>query len=453
MKFDHNNISPLDSRYAKKISNFRENFSESELIKIRFEIEIEWILFLCSKLPNTFKPLSKNSVEKIVKFKNSFNNKSVLQIKKIEATTNHDVKAVEYYIRNYFKKDKVLSSYIHLIHFGLTSEDVNSLSYAVMIKKGISIYVNEINNINKVLNLFSKKWSNVAFLARTHGQPASPSTLGKEFKVFASRLDREKSILKSIKPMAKFSGATGNYHTFDIVDTKINWSQINKKFIKQFAVEQNAYTTQIEPHDWIAETCHSLVRINNILIDLCQDLWIYISNDIFALKLLKNEVGSSTMPHKVNPIDFENAEGNFGISSALLEFFANKLTKSRHQRDLSDSTVLRNVGLGFGYSALAIKSAINGLSKITPNKIKIQDELNDNWEVLTEAVQTLMRYEGIPDAYEQLKKLSRGSKLDQETYITFINSLSISTNSKEKLLKLNPSIYIGKAVEIAKSSY
>lgn len=453
MKFDHNNISPLDSRYAKKISNFRENFSESELIKIRFEIEIEWILFLCSKLPNTFKPLSKNSVEKIVKFKNSFDNKSVLQIKKIEATTNHDVKAVEYYIRNYFKKDKVLSSYIHLIHFGLTSEDVNSLSYAVMIKKGISIYVNEINNINKVLNLFSKKWSNVAFLARTHGQPASPSTLGKEFKVFASRLDREKSILKSIKPMAKFSGATGNYHTFDIVDTKIKWSQINKKFIKQFAVEQNAYTTQIEPHDWIAETCHSLVRINNILIDLCQDLWIYISNDIFALKLLKNEVGSSTMPHKVNPIDFENAEGNFGISSALLEFFANKLTKSRHQRDLSDSTVLRNVGLGFGYSALAIKSAINGLSKITPNKIKIQDELNDNWEVLTEAVQTLMRYEGIPDAYEQLKKLSRGSKLDQETYITFINSLSISTNSKEKLLNLNPSIYIGKAVEIAKSSY
>ena len=453
MKFDHNNISPLDSRYAKKISNFRENFSESELIKIRFEIEIEWILFLCSKLPNTFKPLSKKSVEKIVKFKNAFDNKSVLQIKKIEATTNHDVKAVEYYIRNYFKKDKVLSSYIHLIHFGLTSEDVNSLSYAVMIKKGISIYINEITSLNKVLNTYSKKWSNVAFLARTHGQPASPSTLGKEFKVFASRLDREISILKSIKPMAKFSGATGNYHTFDIVDTKIKWSQVNKKFIKQFAVEQNAYTTQIEPHDWIAETCHSLVRINNILIDLCQDAWIYISNDIFALKLLKNEVGSSTMPHKVNPIDFENAEGNFGISSALLEFFANKLTKSRHQRDLSDSTVLRNVGLGFGYSALAIKSAINGLSKITPNKIKIQDELNDNWEVLTEAVQTLMRYEGIPDAYEQLKKLSRGSKLDQETYIAFINSLSISTNSKEKLLNLKPSMYIGKAIEIAKSSY
>jgi adenylosuccinate lyase len=453
MKFDHNNISPLDSRYANKISNFRENFSESALIKIRFEIEIEWILFLCNKLPKTFKPLSKNSIEKIINFKNKFDNKSVLKIKKIEATTNHDVKAVEYFIRDYFKKDKVLSSYVHLIHFGLTSEDVNSLSYAVMIKKGISIYVNEITSLNKVLNSYSKKWSNVAFLARTHGQPASPSTLGKEFKVFASRLDREISILKSVKPMAKFSGATGNYHTFDIVDNKVKWSQINKKFIKQFAVEQNPYTTQIEPHDWIAEICHSMVRINNILIDLCQDAWIYISNDIFALKLLKNEVGSSTMPHKVNPIDFENAEGNFGISSALLEFFANKLTKSRHQRDLSDSTVLRNVGLGFGYSALAIKSAMNGLSKITPNKIQIQNELNDNWEVLTEAVQTLMRYEGIPDAYEQLKKLSRGSKLDQKTYISFIKSLSINEDSKEKLLNLKPNLYIGKAKEIAKSSY
>jgi adenylosuccinate lyase len=453
MKFDHNNISPLDSRYANKISGFRENFSESALIKIRFEIEIEWILFLCNKLPKIFKPLSKNSIEKIINFKNKFDNKSVLKIKKIEATTNHDVKAVEYFIRDYFKKDKVLSSYIHIIHFGLTSEDVNSLSYAVMLKKGLSLYANEITTLNKVLKSYSKKWANVAFLARTHGQPASPSTLGKEFKVFAARLDRELSILKSIKPLAKFSGATGNYHTFAVVDNKIKWSQINKKFIKQFSVDQNPYTTQIEPHDWIAETCHSLIRINNIMIDLCQDSWIYISNDIFALKLLKNEVGSSTMPHKVNPIDFENAEGNFGISSALLDFFANKLTKSRHQRDLSDSTVLRNIGLGFGYSVLAIKSANSGLNKITPNKMIIEKELNNNWEVLTEAVQTLMRYEGIPDAYEQLKNLSRGSKLDQESYVDFINSLKISNKSKNKLLNLKPSLYIGNAIDIAKSSY
>jgi adenylosuccinate lyase len=322
-----------------------------------------------------------------------------------------------------------------------------------MIKKGISLYIDEISTLNKVLKSYSKKWANVAFLARTHGQPASPSTLGKEFKVFAARLDREILILKSVKPLAKFSGATGNYHTFAVVDNKIKWSQINKKFIKQFSVDQNPYTTQIEPHDWIAEVCHSLIRVNNIMIDLCQDSWIYISNDIFALKLLKNEVGSSTMPHKVNPIDFENAEGNFGISSALLDFFANKLTKSRHQRDLSDSTVLRNIGLGFGYSALAIKSTNNGLNKITPNKEVIDKELNDNWEVLTEAVQTLMRYEGIPDAYEQLKKLSRGTKLNQELYINFINSLKISNDSKNKLLNLKPSLYIGNAKDIAKSSY
>ena len=450
MKFDHNNISPLDSRYANKISNFRENFSESALIKIRFEIEIEWVLFLCNKLPKTFKPLSKNSTEKIINFKNKFDNKSVLKIKKIEATTNHDVKAVEYFIRDYFKKDKVLSSYIHLIHFGLTSEDINSLSYAVMIKNGISLYIDEITTINKVLKSYSKKWANVAFLARTHGQPASPSTLGKEFKVFAARLDREISILKAVKPLAKFSGATGNYHTFSIVDDKIKWSQINKKFIKQFAVEQNPYTTQIEPHDWIAEVCHSIIRLNNILTDLCQDTWIYISNDIFALKLLKNEVGSSTMPHKVNPIDFENAEGNFGISSALLNFFSIKLTKSRQQRDLSDSTVLRNVGLGFGYAVLAIVSANKGLEKITPNKDKIKSELNENWEVLAEAVQTVMRYEGIPDAYEQLKNLSRGSKLDAISYKDFINSLKLSESSKASLLKLTPEKYIGIASKLAK---
>ncbi len=448
MKFDHDNISPLDSRYANKIPEFRKNFCESALIKIRFDIEIDWLIFLCTKLPKSFKPISNQSLKKIQIFKKAFDNKYVLNIKKIESITNHDVKAVEYFIRDHFKKDKTLSSYIHLIHFGLTSEDVNSLSYAFLIKNGTSLYLNEVNALNKTLKSYSKKWSNITFLARTHGQPASPSSIGKELKVFSNRLDREIRILKSIKPLAKFSGATGNFHTFDIVDDSINWPKINKKFINQFGIDQNLYTTQIEPHDWIAEVSHSIIRINNILIDLCQDSWIYISNDIFALKLQKNEVGSSTMPHKVNPIDFENAEGNFGISSSLCEFFANKLTKSRHQRDLSDSTVLRNVGLGFAYSALAINSTNRGLSKITPNKSKIKLELDNNWEVLTEAVQTLMRYEGIPDAYEQLKNLSRGTKLTKETYIEFINSLTISNISKAKLLKLTPSTYTGLAKDL-----
>ena len=451
MKFNHDNISPLDSRYANKISELRENFSESALIKIRFDIEIEWLLYICVNLPKTFKPLSKQSIKKITKFKDSFDNKSVLKIKKIESTTNHDVKAVEYYIRDYFLKDKVLSTYTHLIHFGLTSEDINSLSYAHMIKNGIFIYVKELDKVNKILKNYSKKWAKQPFLARTHGQAASPSTLGKEFKVFHERINKEMQHLKSIKPLAKFSGATGNYHTFDIVDSKLNWIKLNKKFINSFGINHNEYTTQIEPHDWIADANHSVVRINNILIDLCQDLWIYISNDIFALKLLKNEVGSSTMPHKVNPIDFENAEGNFGMSNALNEFFANKLQKSRHQRDLSDSTVLRNIGLGFGYSALALISTSKGLEKIIPNKLKISEELDSNWEVLTEAVQTLMRYEGVPDAYEQLKNLSRGSKLNKETYISFVKTLPISEESKNKLLQLKPSAYIGIAEDLSKN--
>ena len=443
MQYDHDNISPLDNRYAGKVSQFRNNFSESALIRIRFEIEIEWLLFLCTNLTKSFKPLSKESIKKIKRFKNSFDDKYVLQIKKIESTTNHDVKAVEYFIANHFNKDKVLCKYVHLIHFGLTSEDINSLSYACLVKNGISLFINESVKINKTLKKYTKKWANISFLARTHGQAASPSTLGKEFKVFSTRLERELEILKAIKPLAKFSGATGNFHTFELVDPSINWPKENKKFLKKFGVEQNLYTTQIEPHDWIAETSHSIVRINNILTDLSQDCWMYISNDIFKLKLNKNEVGSSTMPHKVNPIDFENAEGNFGISSALFDFFANKLSKSRQQRDLSDSTVLRNIGLGFGYSALALGSANKGLGKITPNILSIQNELDNNWEVLTEAVQTLMRYEGIPDAYEQLKNLSRGSKLTRDLYIDFIGNLNISKVSKTKLLALTPSSYVG----------
>ena len=443
MQYDHDNISPLDNRYAGKVSQFRNNFSESALIRIRFEIEIEWLLFLCTNLTKSFKPLSKESIKKINRFKNSFDDKYVLQIKKIESTTNHDVKAVEYFIANHFNKDKVLCKYVHLIHFGLTSEDINSLSYACLVKNGISLFINESVKINKTLKKYTKKWANISFLARTHGQAASPSTLGKEFKVFSTRLERELEILKAIKPLAKFSGATGNFHTFELVDSSINWPKENKKFLKKFGVEQNLYTTQIEPHDWIAETSHSIVRINNILTDLSQDCWMYISNDIFKLKLNKNEVGSSTMPHKVNPIDFENAEGNFGISSALFDFFANKLSKSRQQRDLSDSTVLRNIGLGFGYSALALGSANKGLGKITPNILSIQNELDNNWEVLTEAVQTLMRYEGIPDAYEQLKNLSRGSKLTRDLYINFIENLNISKVSKTKLLALTPSSYVG----------
>ena len=445
MKFEHNNISPLDNRYSNKISEHREAFSEKSLIKTRFIIEINWLLFICKKYPNYFNKISKSSESKIIKFRNNFDDKSVLKIKQIEKKTNHDVKAVEYFISDFFKKDKTLTKYINLIHFGLTSEDVNSLSYAILIKDGINIHSKKINTINKYIKSLSKKWINIALLSRTHGQAASPSTIGKELKVFTYRIDRELIKLKQVKPLAKFSGAVGNYHAFNIANNKINWPLFTKQFINTFGIMQNPITTQIEPHDWIAEALQTISRINNIYTDLSQDMWIYISNEIFKLKVNSNEVGSSTMPHKVNPIDFENAEGNFGLSNSLNDFFANKLSRSRLQRDLSDSTVQRNIGLSFAYSYIGLESLNKGMNKISPNKDTIMRELDNNWEVLTEAVQTVMRYEGINDAYEQLKTLSRGKKLDKSSYQEFISNLEISTESKNKLLKLTPSNYIGLA--------
>ena len=448
MNYSHNNISPLDNRYIEKVDELRKIFSERALIKTRFIIEIDWLIFLCRNYQTHFKSISKSSLKKLNSFKDDFGDRDVQKIKKIEKRTNHDVKAVEYYIRSFFKSDKILKNYIHLIHFGLTSEDVNSLSYALMIKNGTAYQIEKASECKKIISKLSNKWKNISFLSRTHGQPASPSTIGKELKVFSSRLDREIRILKKIIPMAKFSGATGNYHTFDIAVDKIDWPKASKKFIQSYRVNQNELTTQIEPHDWIAETLDSLTRINNILLDLSQDVWIYISNDIFVLKLIKGEVGSSTMPHKVNPIDFENAEGNFGLSNAMNSYFSNKLTKSRLQRDLSDSTVLRNVGTSYGYSCLAINSLCKGLNKITPNRKVINEELDNNWEVLTEAVQTIMRLEGINDAYEQLKRLSRGKRLDKTSYIEFVKTLDISTKSKEKLLKLTPHSYVGLAKKL-----
>ena len=451
MSNSHNNISPLDSRYASKIEHTRAIFSEANLIKVRFEVELDWLVFLCTKFPNKFLKISNASTLKINNFKKSFDSRSVNAIKKIESKTNHDVKAVEYYIRDYFLKDKTLSKYIHLIHFGLTSEDVNSLSYAIMIKEGIKEYIKNLNEVQKLLLNRSRKWGGIPILSRTHGQPASPSTVGKEVKVFYNRVDRQINQLKQIHPMAKWSGATGNFHTFKLVDDSINWPKVCEQFIKKCGIKQNLVTTQIEPHDWIAEVSHNISRINNILIDLNQDIWLYITNDIFKLKIVEGEVGSSTMPHKINPIDFENSEGNLGIANSLFDFFANKLQKSRMQRDLSDSTVLRNVGLSFGYSILAITSLSKGFKKLSPNKLKLKSELDENWEVLTEAIQTMMRFEQIPDAYEQLKSLSRGSTISKEDYIQFIESLDISVTSKNKLLALTPAKYIGIAKDLSKS--
>jgi adenylosuccinate lyase len=288
-------------------------------------------------------------------------------------------------------------------------------------------------------------------LARTHGQAASPSTLGKEMKVFSERLKRQRDALKSMTPMAKFGGATGNFHTLQITDSNVDWVSKTKKFLSSFKVEQNSMTTQIEPHDGIAEIAHCIQRINNILIDFNQDAWLYISNELFTLKLKDGEVGSSTMPHKVNPIDFENSEGNLGLSNAMMEFFANKLTKSRLQRDLSDSTVLRNLGVGFGYSYVGFLSTLKGLSKLQPNKIKAKEELENNWQILAEALQIIMKLEGLDNAYEIVKAKTRGLSLTQKSYTALVETLEVSDQAKAKLKALTPLNYIGIAEKLAKS--
>ena len=442
-----NNLSPLDGRYSEKVSEITELFSEKALIQKRFIIEIEWLLFVLNESFYKTIKISKVDIKKINKFKNNFDQSYTKKIKSIENKTNHDVKAVEYFINDYFKKNK-LKKFIPYVHLGLTSEDVNSLSYALMIREIKDETIVSINTLNKELKSLATKYKKISFLARTHGQPASPSTLCKEILVFNKRLERQTDQLKSINPMAKWGGATGNYHTILLANKNKDPVKIATKFIRKFKVEHNVVTTQIEPHDWIAETCHVLIRVNNIVNDLNNDMWMYIANDIFILKTIKDEVGSSTMPHKVNPIDFENSEGNIGLANSMLNFFAEKLPISRLQRDLSDSTTLRNIGVAFGYSVISYKSTLKGLQKITPNKNKINEELDNNWIVLSEAVQTIMRLENIENAYEKLKDLTRGKNLNKEQYLEFVENLDVTQKNKDYLKSLNPRNYIGVAPKL-----
>ena len=442
-----NNLSPLDGRYSNKVSEITKLFSEKALIQKRFIIEIEWLLFVLNESFYKTIKISKVDLNKINKFKNNFDNTYARKIKSIENKTNHDVKAVEYFINDHFKKNN-LQKFIPYVHLGLTSEDVNSLAYSLMIREIKDETIISINALNKQLKSLASKYKKISFLARTHGQPASPSTLGKEILVFHKRLERQIDQLKSINPMAKWGGATGNYHTILLANKNKDPVKIATKFISKFKVKHNVITTQIEPHDWIAETCHALIRVNNIVNDLNNDMWMYIANDIFILKTIKNEVGSSTMPHKVNPIDFENSEGNIGLANSMLNFFAEKLPISRLQRDLSDSTTLRNIGVAFGYSVISYKSTLKGLQKITPNKNKINEELDNNWIVLSEAVQTIMRLENIENAYEKLKDLTRGKNLNKKQYLEFVENLDVTQKNKDYLKSLNPRNYIGVAPKL-----
>ena len=446
-------ISPVDGRYQNKTDDLRPIFSEYGLFRIRVLVEIEWLKKL-SKNPNIkeIEPFSASSISLLDNIKNNFSIDDAKQIKKIEKITNHDMKAVEYFIREKIQSDPKLKNVSQFIHFACTSEDINNLSYALMLKDAReNILLPKLQKLIIILQEMSDSYASIPMLSRTHGQTASPTTLGKEMAIYVYRALRQMKQFENIELLGKLNGAVGNFNAHFAAYPDINWMSLSKEFIEELGLTWNPYTTQIESHDYMAEYFHTLSRTNTILIDLCRDLWGYISLGYFNLKPIKGEVGSSTMPHKVNPIDFENAEGNFGIADSIFEHLAMKLPTSRWQRDLSDSTVLRNAGVGIAHTIIAFDSTVAGLSKIDINKDVIHEDLKDSWEVLTEPIQTVMRRYNIDNAYEKLKELSRGQKINKEILHNFIEQLDIPDDAKSRLKELNPSNYLGNAEIQAKS--
>lgn len=435
-----NSLSPLDGRYANNVKELSTYFSEKALIRYRLKIEIEYLIALGNeKEIKNLPPFSNTEQARLRKIYENFDSKDAETVKEIEATTNHDVKAVEYFIQG-----KVKKSLHPWIHFALTSEDVNNLSYSLMWQDGLKdVYLPALQNINKNLKTLARKYKNASMLALTHGQPATPTTFGKELAVFCNRLHRQIDQIKTHKLLSKFGGATGTWSAHMVAYPKVNWMGFAEKFIKNLGLEPNFITTQIEPHDSLAESFHQIVRVNSILTNLCQDMWLYISRGLLGQKKVAGEVGSSTMPHKVNPIQFENAEGNFGIANSLFNHLAIKLPISRMQRDLTDSTTLRNQGVALGHSYLALQNILKGLNRITINSGQMSVELENHWEVLAEAIQTILRKAGKPDAYERLKEMTRGQSIDAESIAKFVLGLKISDEDKQMLLSLTPESYIG----------
>ena len=448
-----NAVSPLDGRYAKHIDPLRPIFSEYGLIKKRAHIEIEWLVAL--SLDPELKEIprfNQTTQKKLKTAAHKFSLKDAQAVKTIEQTTNHDVKAIEYWLKKTFKNDKSVMKVSEFIHFACTSEDINNLAYALMLKEGIeNVILPKIEAIKNDLKGFAKQYADVALLARTHGQTASPTTLGKEFANVAYRLERQIKSLKIQPILGKINGAVGNFNAHLIAYPKKDWNKFSQKFIKALGLSYNEYTTQIEPHDFAAEIFNNLSLINTILIDLNRDIWSYISIGYFKQRMKKNEVGSSTMPHKVNPIDFENSEGNLGLANAILRHLSEKLPISRWQRDLTDSTVLRNIGVAFGYSLIAYQSLGRGLGKLQVNQVRINEDLDNAWEVLAEPIQTIMRKRGIANPYEKLKELTRGNQnIDRVSLHQFINTLELPMQDKKTLLDLSPQSYIGLAAKLAK---
>ena len=444
-------ISPIDGRYADKVDKLRPVFSEYGLIRFRVLVEVRWLQALAKHpLITEVSPFSDAATQLLNRIVSDFSEADAQRVKDIEKTTNHDVKAVEYLLKEKIAGCAELEQVSEFIHFACTSEDINNLSYALMLKEGRKIIVAQIGDFIDALKKLSKQNADQPMLSRTHGQSATPTTVGKEFANVAARMLRQKEQLQAVALLGKINGAVGNYNAHCIAYPDIDWAEFAKDFVESLGLQWNPYTIQIEPHDYIAEYFHALSRFNTILLDFDRDIWGYISLGYFKQKTIAGEIGSSTMPHKVNPIDFENSEGNLGLANALFAFLAEKLPVSRWQRDLTDSTVLRNIGVGIAHTSIAIQASLKGISKLQINAEAIEADLNANWEVLAEPIQTVMRRYGIEKPYEKLKELTRGQRITPEQMQAFIAKLEIPAEAKAVLLQLTPRNYTGYAEKLAK---
>lgn len=444
-------ISPIDGRYGSKCQDLRPLFSEYGLIKHRVEVEILWLLRL-SQTPDIVElpAFDHQAITLLTSIYQDFSSADALRVKAIEATTNHDVKAVEYFIKEKLSAQPSLVAYAEFVHFACTSEDINNLAYALMLKTGREQHLlPQMDRVIDAIGQLAKVHAATPMLSRTHGQPATPTTMGKEFANIAYRLQRQRQQLAAVDILGKINGAVGNYNAHLSAYPNLDWQGLAQQFVLDLGLAWNPYTTQIEPHDYIAELFHGVCRYNQILLDFSRDVWSYIAIGYFKQKTVAGEVGSSTMPHKVNPIDFENAEGNLGLANAMLQHLSEKLPISRWQRDLSDSTVLRNLGVGLAYSILAYQSALRGISKLEIDTSRLQQDLDNNWEILAEPIQTVMRRYGVENPYEKLKALTRGQRIGRHEIQAFIAQLPIPDQAKAALHQLTPATYIGNAVEQA----
>ena len=444
-------LSPLDGRYAGKLAETRQIFSEAGLMRERVRVECAWMLALAAGPAAAQLALLPQPARRVLaSLAADPSATDVEAIKRIESRTNHDVKAVEYWLRAELAAHGALPAHLEWLHFACTSEDINNLAYALMLRTARStLLLPQLDDLITMLDAMAEKYAAVGMLGRTHGQTATPTTIGKELANVAGRLESQRGSLGRVVPLGKMNGAVGNFNAHTVALPDVDWPAFSAAFIRSLGLESNAHTTQIEPHDWMAEYCHALMRANTVLLDLARDMWSYISLGYFKQRVVAGEVGSSTMPHKVNPIDFENAEGNLGVAGALLGYFADKLPVSRLQRDLTDSTVLRNVGVAIGHSVLAYGSLRAGLKKLDLDPVRVAEDLDRAWEVLAEAVQTVMRVHGIPDAYDQLKAYTRGRPMDEKSMRAFVESLTVPAADKLRLLQLTPALYVGLAPALA----